>query len=357
MLGPVAAPDAFELVATSEGATAVWIAPGACETSLHVQRFDGDGNKIGESTRSGIEACGSDVAFAARAHIVEISAAVGAGRLGLAWIAQDANSAAVFGSYGSDDATTLAPAARLSAAPLVHGATRGRLQMSGASTGQVRVAYRAPEAACVGEAGRCAQLVTQSLPSGALRVADTREIATPCPRMLVGATVLAGTWYDGFCAVSGGASKSEPLTQVYAIRPEISYAEAVPVLAGCEPLGVSPTSKGVAVWGLCGGTLRAHVVAAMGHELVLDAVTREAKCQQDRPVLSIVAGDGTRLDSPQDEPRDRLELLLPPELAGPAARAAFAGRNIFVTEVKQGSLVLRVLGCRGDSLVESLALL
>ncbi|HEX2677741.1 MAG TPA: hypothetical protein VHM19_13910, partial [Polyangiales bacterium] len=357
MLGKIGARGAFEIVATSEGATLIWAEPGECGRSLHVQRLDADGRKLGEAT--GFDACAGEPALPSDARILETAAAASNGKLGISWIAQAGAQAQVLGTYGPDDADTLAPVARLSPAAPEHAAERGRLQMVASPAGPIRVAFRAPEADCVGERGRCARLVTQSLPGSAMRVADAREMKAPCSRMLVGAYASQGNWYDAFCALEESA-EHEPIatTTVYSLRPEISYAEAMPVLAGCEPLGVAPMGKGVAVLGTCSGVLRAHLVVALQRETILEGVTREAKCSEGRPVLRLVAADGTHGSLTLDEPRDRIELLLPPELAPAGARAAFTGRRVLIASVDTSDqLQLDALTCQGDALVRAPGLL
>lgn len=354
-LGDIASEDAFELVATSDGAAVVWVAPGPCDASLRVQRFDAEGRRLGGAVRAGVVPCGRERSEGAQ--ITELAATAAAGKLAAAWIVEDATSAVVFGSVGSDAADALAPAQRIAEASRERLAARGRLMLSASPIGQMRMAFRAPDAACVGAPGRCAKLVTQAFPVGAERPADAREMPTPCARMLVGAHALGDTWYDAFCAVTPRATEQAALTLVYAIRPEISYAEAVPVLEGCEPLGVAPTPRGVAVLGTCEGQLRAHVVAGQGRALVLDGVMREAKCVASRPLLALAAADGARLEVPLDEPRDRLELLLAPGLASARARAAFTGSRLLVADVQRNRVVLRTFVCRGDALVAAPALL
>src|SRR6185312_4632852 len=118
-----------------------------------------------------------------------------------------------------------------------------RLAIAGADNGQMRVSWRAPEGPCSGSPGMCARVLTSSHPptqEAAARGRDAREIPDPCSPLLVGALWRRGVWYEAFCALSGPRENIEPTTEVYAIRPEIYYAEAFPTLVGCTPLGVAP---------------------------------------------------------------------------------------------------------------------
>ncbi len=355
VLGELGTTDAFELVTTSDGALALWVAPGSCSQSLRLQRFDAQGRAQGAARVLGLDACAAAALPAADARVSELAATAAGGHLGLVWIAQSEQLAAVLGSYAPDSAQTFGPPQRLSAAEARSDAVRGRLSLSAAETGAMRVAFRAPVARCVGQSGDCAQLVTQAYPplaGAAARVADAREIRTPCLRMLAGATWVSGTWYDAFCAL--GEQDAIPTTQVYAIRPEISYAAAVPTLRECMPLGLSPAPKGAVMWGDCAGERTAHVITLDGRERTLAHAITDIRCAGGRPLLR-VSGEGDPLELKLDEPRDRIELWLPTALAPAGARAVFTGSRLIVVSARGPSLGFVTYRCQGDQLVPDAA--
>jgi hypothetical protein len=339
---------AFELVATSEGALLIWVPPAACERGLQVQRLDADGNVQGGSTIATIPAC----ATARTGAVTELSAAAGGGRLGVAWIMEAAGQAQVLGTYADDAADAFAPVLPLGAAQASVQTQRGRLWLVASESGQLRVAWHAPRVACAGEAGSCAQLVSEAHPpavDAAGRRSDVREIPQPCARLLVGSVWTQGVWYDAFCALD--ATDQRSTTQVYAIRPEIFYAEADPVLRDCEPLGLSPSRAGAVAWGRCRDGLRAHTLAPEGRRQLLEGATRHASCEAGRPVLRVRGQTGQGESLVLDAPRERLELWLPPELAGEGSRAVFTGRRLLVASARAEYLVVQRLRCEGHGLV------
>jgi hypothetical protein len=349
-LGQVAA---FELVATSEGALLIWVPPAVCERGLRVQRLDADGNVQPGSPTATIPAC----ATARAGAVTELSAAAGGGRLGVAWILEAAGQAQVLGTHGGDAAEAFAPVLPLGAAeagPRAPQTQRGRLWMVASESGQLRVAWHAPRVACAGEAGTCAQLVSEAHPpavEAAGRRTDVREIPHPCPRLLVGSVWTQGVWYDAFCALGvTTATDQQSTTHVYAIRPEIFYAEADPVLRDCEPLGLSPSRTGAVAWGRCRDGLRAHTLAPEGRRQ-LDGATRSASCEAGRPVLRVRGQSGQGDSLVLDAPRERLELWLPPELASEGGRAVFTGRRLLVAWARGDHLVVQSLRCQGRALV------
>jgi hypothetical protein len=357
---PLAHASAFELVATSEGAVLVWAPPAACRSGLQVRRLAADGSM----QEPGVvldAACGGD----ADLDVVELTAAAGGGRLGVAFVVADKaqQQARVLGTQAADSARAFAPVLQLGAAEPRGLPQRGRVELVAAESGQMRVAWQGPRAACVGESGSCAQLVSEPYPpalDAAGRRTDTREIPQPCPRMLVGSVWTQGVWYDAFCALGArGESQSDSvalrITHVYAIRPEIFYAEAEPTLRDCEPLGLAPSRNGAVAWGRCSDGLRAQLLAPEGHRQTVSAATRSVECADGRPVLRLRGASGEDAAFPLSAPRDRLELWLPPELANEASRAVFTGRHLLVASPQAGGLVVHSHHCDTQGLVSEVS--
>lgn len=342
----LASPAAFELVASSEGALLSW-APGPCAEGIHVQRYAIDGEPVGEPAR--LDGCGPSAA--AQAEVVQLSAVADGGKLGLAWVVRDADQAHVLGSFGADTATAFAPTLLLGAA--APGASPGRsgLSMAGAESGQMRVSWRATDGRCSTGQASCARVLTSSHPPAeevAARGTDAREVPVPCPELLVGALWNRGVWYESFCALEG--PHAEPVTEVYAIRPEIFYAEAFPVLAGCTPLGVAPAPRGVLVLGMCADGLRAHALSDSTRDVIANAV-REVRCESGRPTFTIRNGQGKSIAYKLDAPTDRLELWLTGTLATSESRVAFTGRKLLIATVQDTRLQVQTWKCQGETLV------
>ena len=349
--GALARASSFDLVATSEGAVLAW-APGTCAEGVQLQHLDVDG-RVQHTLALNDAVCGPGVA-GKLGEVVELVAAAGGGRLGVAWLVQSRDGARVFGSHAGDAAESFAPVLPLGAADPGPLNGRGRLSLVASESAQLRLSWHAPRAACAGQPESCAQLITEPFPTrsdAAGRRTDTREIPRPCPRLVIGSVWTLGVWFDAFCALEGDAAT--PISEVYAIRPEIFYAEALPTLQDCEPLGVSPSRGGALIWGRCADGLRAHALAVEGRRRILPNARRSVRCDAGRPVLQ-VAGRGGALNGEAfelDAPRDRLELWLPDELAAPGSRAVFTGRRLLVAEPGAGKLALRSHRCEGASLV------
>jgi hypothetical protein len=230
-------------------------------------------------------------------------------------------------------------------------AARARLLLSGAETGQLRVEFWAPSAGCTGQSGRCAQMIAAPLPparEAAARRTDAREVPHPCPHLLVGSAWSRGIWYDAFCALDTDGGQAT--TQVYAVRPEIFYAEVLPTLQGCTPLGIAPSEHGVLVFGACSDGLYAHALSE-AHKIVLARAERSLRCEAGRPILEIRPHTGVTESYRLSGPRDRIELWLPETLAEAGSRAAFTGRSLLIAGVENQRLVLSRQHCEGETLV------
>jgi hypothetical protein len=336
---------AFELVASSEGAVLGW-APGPCSEGVYIQRYATDGEPVGEPAR--LDGCGP---IKNTAQIVQLSAVADGGKLGLAWVVRDDHEAHVLGSFGADTGSAFAPTLLLGAAAPDNLPGRSRLSMAGAESGQMRVSWRATDDRCSTGQEHCARVLTTSHPPAAetaARGTDAREVPVPCPELLVGALWRHGVWYESFCAVDG--PRAEPVTEVYAIRPEIFYAEAFPVLAGCTPLGVAPAARGVVVLGMCSDGLRVHALGESHRDVIANAV-RDVRCEAGRPTFTIRNGQGQSIAYKLDAPTDRLELWVSGKMATSESRVAFTGRKLLVATVEDTLLKVQTWKCQGESLV------
>jgi hypothetical protein len=314
---------------------------------VRVQRYATDGEPVGEPAR--LDGCGPTQA--ADAQIVQLSAVADGGKLGLAWVVRDHNEAHVLGSFGADNGTAFAPTLLLGAAATDALPGRSRLSLAGAENGQMRISWRATDGRCSSGEDNCARVLTSSHPPAeqvAARGSDAREVPVPCPELLVGALWNRGVWYESFCALEG--PHAEPVTEVYAIRPEIFYAEAFPVLAGCMPLGVAPSPRGVLVLGMCADGLRVHALGDSHRDVIANAV-RDVRCDSGRPTLEIHNGQGQSITYKLDAPTDRIELWLSTKLARSESRVAFTGRKLLIATLEGTRLKVQAWKCQGESLV------
>lgn len=348
--------DAFELVGTSDGALLVWAPPGSCTRGLSLQRFDAGGVRQGATSNGPTLACGAEPAGpstgATTARITEVAAAAGGGRLGVAWIAERGASAEVLATHADDGAERFAPAVELAASVTAGSASRARVQLTASETGQFRVGFREADAACSARAGRCAHYLTRPLPGPRPadgRGVEAREIPRPCERMVGGGVWVGGTWYDAVCARDPGAA-----THVFAIRPEISYAEAVRTLEDCEPLGISPGENFAVAWGRCDDGIAARVLSPQpARDKLVRQVARTLACRDGRPLARVTGADGSRFEVAFGPPRARVEGYLPDEF-GSAARAVWTGEALVVARPSQGGdLRVEAWRCAGGALVRA----
>jgi hypothetical protein len=289
-----------------------------------------------------------------------VTAAAGGGRFGVAWLVRDRTGARLFGTFGSDSARDLAPTLPLGAADDSNAsrADRGQLWLTAADTGQMRLAWRGPSATCSAGSGTCAQLLSTAFPpqDGAARRVDTREVPEmrkACSRLLVGTLWHQGIWYDAFCVVSMDAAQGQPSTEVYAIRPEIFYAEAMAVLEGCAPLGLAPNSDGILVFGDCADGPHAELIGGRSPASASRGarIERELTCEAGRPVLSVRATTNAAVAYKLAGPSDRLEFWLPERLAPPGSRVVFTGRRLLLANLAASRLAVTSSYCDDKTVV------
>ncbi|MDD9932192.1 MAG: hypothetical protein OXT09_01235 [Myxococcales bacterium] len=306
-----------------------------------MQRLDAGGAARGDLVE--LDACagqpqGSD-------GISEMALAAAAGRLGAAWILEAGERARLIGTHGDAAVRSLASPAPISDSVPRSRSAAGRVSMTATRAGQLLIAYRTPPGPCErGDGGRCAHYVARLHPQVAPsrgRGVELREVPEPCDVMLAGTLVQAGTWFDAVCA-----HKPEPVTTVFVIQPEISYAEAIEALPGCLPLGLAPTERGAVLLGRCGAQLGARTLSPDGRDdRELRAAVRAVTCRDGRPRLTLGDQDGPAAELSLTSHMSGLGLLLPPELAPAGARAVFTGESILVARAREGRLLLQRHAC------------
>lgn len=318
----LASPAAFDLVATEDGALLVWAPPRGRGGGVRIATLDAQGSARANDAL---------VAPVEDAEVLEVAAAEAGARLGIAWIeAVGSADVRVRATYGGKSGETFAPPVDLAPSVSVAGEARGRLAIAASDDGTLALGYRTTPAACRASAGTCARYVHTRLGDtahAAPRGIETMEVLVPCDPLLPGAAWTSGTWYSGVCSAESGIT-----AHVFSLRQEISYAAVIDGPVGCAPVGLVSTADGVAARMHCSDGRESIVRVGLDGRAspALLGVHFEASCDEPhRPTLLATSGAET-VGLTLSTPRSRLEVLLPPTIAPPGARAAWTGEVLIV---------------------------
>ena len=362
----VATPASFDLVATGSGALLAWGAPAETGGAVSLLALDSLGGERGRPRTLFERRTGAPTSA------LEIAAASGGGRVGVAWVSRAGDALTVLATHGSDEAEAFAPPIDLGPVSLdgsAGGATgapsgttsRGALAASAAEDGNVAVLHRQMPGECPpgGEApsatdGRCVYFGVERLggsPGGTERRGVGLAAPDPCPRSVVGYVWSAGVWYYGICTAAG--DERSPVTTVYAIQFDPEYAHAERVLEGCDPIGLGASRRGVVAIGRCSGRFDAVELRDAARERAeLSGVERSVVCSEGRPKITLRDAQGASIERVLGGPESGIEVLLPDAVAAPGSRAAWTGDALLVATAEGGSVSLRRHRCEGDVLVE-----
>ena len=180
---------------------------------------------------------------------------------------------------------------------------------------------------------------------GAKRTGLPLSVPVPCTDNATSLVVLPGRYHYGVCTDSGSGS----VTTVFTITPEPAYARAEPVLQGCEPFGTFVWRANAWLVAECQGHRRGARIGA-GDEAVeyLDLRALRLDC---RGGVATIRAAGFELVL--DEPRGRLEAILPGAMAPRGARAVWTGQALLVASSAGDALRLARYVCAGDRWDES----
>lgn len=350
---PIATHAAFDLVATGTGAVLVWGAPQSRGAGLHVAALDGEGVKRGvehEVIPRGQP--GSDgPPGELPAQVVQVAAAAGGGRLGIAWVLREGDGDLhAWATHGDEAATTFAPPTDLG--PSEPGGDlqrRGSIAVALSEGGLMDVLYRATRGPCGLERPhqKCTRFA-EWRPDGHRRSVPL-VVPQPCAPGLLGHIVNDGKWYYGLCARQDDAN----VTIVYGIQFDPEYAHAESVLSGCTPTALAPAPDGVLVTARCAAREHAVVLADTGKDLAdLGAVRAQASCRDGRPVLSIrsLGGQHTVRTLKLSGPIGRIEGWLPSQLVPSGSRAVWTGDAILVASPMGPEVTVRRYQCDNGEL-------
>lgn len=345
---PVASASSFELVPLDDGAALVWGAPSVPAAGVLAVAVGPRG-----------EPRGIDQRLSDRLAI-EVTAVTEGARIAAVWVAQgDSRSTALVAeaAFAPGGISSFAPAIDLGAAVPLITPGRGRLAIATGDDGAFLVHHRMPPERCTAGApgAECARIGRRRVDSpGAGRPArgdGGLEVPEPCDPFVVASVSSRGTWYAALCHVEAGG----PATTVYALRSSISLAAANEILPGCTPRALVPTAEGAALVADCPDGLAVAWQDEMGQPLgAARPATISATCVDGRPVLS-AAGPAYSLAVPLTAPVGRIEAMLPTEIGGANARAAWTGTSVLVARHRPlgdgaGEVVLTRWECHDGAL-------
>jgi len=329
-------PTAFELVASPGGATLIVAALG--EGSVQTIELDAQGTPLGPATTAlALEGKAVDVSDLAAVWVQK--------RLALSWVERAGAAGRVRAAWAKDhDEQRVVP---------------GRIVELGAAwlgprtaRGNIAVAARRDEALVFarGEATPCGDPAQQNCfgfsfhalrpEGGAERTGLPLVVPVPCTDDSTALAVVGRRFHYGVCTETG----KTPVTTLFTIEHEPEYARADRLLEGCRPKGT--LLFGGAVWliGDCEGNRRAVRVAGRTEPLeFLDLRVTRFECRAGE---ARVRAPG--LELALDEPRDRLEGILPPDIAPAGSRASWSGRALVVAAATGDALALTRFACAGD---------
>jgi len=346
----VAGPAAFDLVAVAEGALLVWGAPSERGGAILLLPLDRQGDTLGDEVRVFLPELPTDGDALLRVapEAVEVVAATGGGRLGVAWLSRYSGQYEVLAGPGDAGAARVSPPRRLARLRgIPHG--RGHVAVAGSGAGDLRVLHEAGRGRCPGGRGRCARFSVRGIGRTGGREGVPLSVPEPCVMPITGFAFTGGSWYYGVCALRD----ESPTTTVFAIQYDPAYAHSEDVLAGCPPAGMVPLPDGVLAVGRCEGGAKAARVRDAGRQVFeVGAVAGEVGCDEVRPVLR--AGEGAEaLSLTLDAPTERIESLLPERIAPAGSRAVWTGEAILVAVPLGPEVSLHRYACEDGALVRT----
>jgi hypothetical protein len=331
----LASPTAFELTARARGATLVWGPRGAARPTLLRVELDASGRRTGSvSVVVDASARAGEISDLASAWVGE--------RLAVAWIERSGPKARVRAAWGSAKARVFELGAAWRGPPTA----RGNVVVA-ERRGAGLVFSRGDEMGCI-EPGphACYAFSFHELQADrAAAVGLSLSVPVPCTDNATSLVVLPDRYNYGVCTDSGHG----PVTTMFTITPEPAYAQASPVLEGCEPRGTFAWKGNAWLVADCQGNRRAARIGRSDTAIeYLDMRSLRVDC---KGTVASLRASGFEL--PLDEPRSRLEALLPDAMAPRGSRAVWTGSALLVASSAGNALRLARYVCGRDSWDES----
>jgi hypothetical protein len=331
----LASPTAFELTARARGATLVWGPRGAARpTLLHVE-LDASGRRTGSvSVVLDASARAGEISDLASAWVGE--------RLAVAWIERSGAKARVRAAWASAKARVFELGAAWRGPPTA----RGNVVVE-ARRGKGLVFARGDEVGCI-EPGKhaCYAFSFHELAADrALPVGLSLSVPVPCTDNATSLVVLPHRYHYGVCTDTGRG----PVTTMFTITPEPAYAQASPVLEGCEPAGTFAWKGDAWLVATCQGHRRAARLG--GSDTAIEYLDMRSLRLECKGTVAALRTSGFELAL--DEPRSRLEALLPSAMAPRGSRAVWTGGALLVASTVGSALRLARYVCEQDRWDES----
>ena len=351
---PRASNPAFDLVVADGGAVLVWAMPYDRGGGVHLVPLTALGDLRGEQhsiVQAGTPGAGAAVSDQPL-EAVEVAAASGGGRLGVAWAVREQTGVRGFATHGPATGETFGPPEALG--PMDPGTLgrRGLLAMAASPDGTVALLHRGPRRACADHRGeQCTGLSVVRLG----QASDARRgvglsIPRPCGQAVLGHLFVGGSWYYGVCA----EAEAGPTNTIYAIQFEPEYAQAVPLLPGCTVEGMAPGLEGVVLVGDCGGQIEAvRVTRAARQQAALHNAQKEIRCANGLPALRLFSAGGAEISLPLSAPAAGLAPLLPSRIAPAGSRAVWTGEALLVAVPRAREVAMHRYQCRDGQVVRT----
>ncbi len=326
---------AFDLVVTPDGAVLVHGRPADAGGGVVVLPVDRRGRTSGPPAV--VAASGSGEA------VVELAAATTASVVLAAWRTRSDVGGSILAARGHVADGRWSPAAVLGRAAAPADVRRGQLDVAISDAGRAVVLHRDGDSGCgEGRTEPCAALRFHSLDdSGAAAPGLPLSVPEPCQPAIAGLSFVGERWHYALCSRASG----QPETTVFAIQYAPEYAAAVPVLAGCEPEGVTRAGDTTAVVARCGADRRAALMHAEGGSPdLVDWRDVMVRCSAAGPDIATRS-----MTLPLRGPVGRLAPLLPLHVAPPGARAVWTGASVLVAVAVGRTVELRRHECAGGA--------
>jgi hypothetical protein len=326
VLGPrsLASRVAYDLVLVGEDAVLVWGPPADQGGGLRAARMDAFGTRDGDEVRA-YEPPPRQVEQTLAPSVLELSAAVGGGKIAILWVERDGLEMPVRAEIGDASSLAFGAASRL-ADGVVRGMNyRGHVGVAGASDGSFVGIFRGTDRPCEqGGDAVCASFAVR--PIRAEGNTDARvplAVPAPCRQTIAGIASAGDRFHYALCSEPEGRAAMT----VYTIQRQPDYARSDEVLEGCAPVGATIVGDAVWVLGRCGDERRiARFEPGTDPPTTIDMGAAPIRCDEGHPVIPIAEGVEVALTAPQD----RLDPLLPVALTELGARAVWTGRSMLL---------------------------
>lgn len=335
---------AFDLVATEEGAALLWGRPASEGSELVAAVLDSGGVARGEPIVLSVPASERS------SRVVQVESVSVQGRLGVAWVTTDGQRALTHAALGDAKTRSFTPGAALGETALDDPRQRGQTAITASDRGEFLVLRRGSDERCSEDPSqRCATFAFREvLSTGPEPRGLPLSVPAPCPRAIVGFTVIQDRWHYALCSLAEG----RPVTTLFNVQRTPFYAEAKRLHDGCTPLGVSAVNGDAVTVADCSDGRRGTLSAGLERpaaSVELSQATLE--CELGRPVLR---APGERvLALSFDRPLSGLGPLVPARVAPASARVVWTGTTLLGAIWSRGRVALHRWQCRGSELARA----